>query len=501
MWAICRETRLSARAITGTPLARGRAVVGVVAPWTRPRATMLAVAVLTLVLCPLAALASPADSLYPSIRDPASLQQPSYDAVPVGAAHESRTSASDGSYQYCSMPHPAVSFYQEPGAVKSGRVKAKLAGVLYVQRHQKRTAYHLFPHGEATRYDCDNGRPYLYFAGNHADAPAPVPVFAQTYTDQHNPLLRTFTNSTCQFPQLTLGGYLDGVQHGRELRELYGEKYGVLPKNPASASVFLRSSTAALTQQSASGVLRGLWPHHHQPLVLFQQADAVDTHAPSCDRASELLSAAKSTSAWHEHLHETRALREKLESLLWTNTSDWRADWDHYNDNFQARLCNGYPLPCALDDASRCVTRDEANQVFAAGDWEYNYYWVDRENVTEAIQLTSGLLIRDLIAQVQQIASPKSELQYAHLFLHDGDLGPLAGSLGIQTLRWPGMASNLAVEVWKTSRGKDYVRVLYSGSPLRSRHNDLDWMPLHKFVQLWRRYVPHDFVKQCATSL
>lgn len=460
---------------------------------------MLRSAAVVLALCAVTVNSEPSDSLYPNIRDPESLKSPSYNAIPVGSKHESRTWEGDGSYQYCSMPHPSVSYYKEPAPIRKGNVKAKLAGVLYVQRHQKRTAYHIFPHGEATRYDCDDGKPFLYLAPNFDNAPAPIPVFAQTYVDKMNPLLRDFTNSTCQFPQLTSGGFLDGVQHGKELRELYGDKYHIIPENPSSDSVFFRSSTAALTQQSAGGVLRGMWPNHSEPVVLFQQSSSVDTHEPSCDRASDLLSAAKEASAWKKHMNATNDLRQKLESILLTNTSDWRADWDHYNDNFQARICNGYPLPCALDDASNCVTEQDANKVFAAGDWEYNYNWVERENVTEAIRLTKGLMISDLISQLKQIASNKSKLQYVHLFMHDGDIGPLAGSLGIKTLRWPGMASNIAVELWKTTKNKFYVRVLYSGTTIRSKHGNMEWMPLQKFLQLWGKYVPSDFVNQCSS--
>ena len=198
-------------------------------------------------------------------------------------------------------------------------------------------------------------------------------------------------------------------------------------------------------------------------------------------------------------MQETSALRKDLEAILQTNASDWQKDWDHYNDNFQARLCNGYELPCSLDDPSKCVTPEQARQVFVAGDWEYNYNWVSRENVTEAIKLTSGLYIRDLIEQLKELSSGKSELQYVHHFMHDGDIGPLAGSLGIESLRWPGMASNIAIELWTTDDKKTFVRVLYSGHTIRSRHGNLDWMPLDAFLHMWSQYVPTDFAAQCRT--
>ncbi|PKI82516.1 hypothetical protein MVES1_004014 [Malassezia vespertilionis] len=445
--------------------------------------------------------ASPENSFYPNLSSPDVITAAHYDAVPRGAAHETRTSASDGAYAYCSMPHPSVDMYKEPEPVRNGSVHAELKAVLYMQRHQKRTAYHIFPHGEATLYNCDDGRPYLYYSPSDKKLPQPMHVYAQTYADATNPLTQSLANSSCQFPQMTIGGYLDGVQHGAELRALYQDKYNIIPGWPSPRTVWFRSSTAALTQDSAGGVLRGLWPHWRGAIPLHQQSEFIDTHAPPCDRRDALLDAAKSTATWKKHLRVSSSLRSKLESMLLTNTSEWRVDWDHYNDNFQARLCNGYALPCALHKDKDCVTTEEANQVFTAGDWEYNYYWVDRDNVTEAIQLTSGLLIQDMVTHLTEIANGKSALRYLHMFMHDGDIAPLAGSLGIETLRWPGMASNIAIELWESKSSGMHARVLYSGNTIRSKHGNMDWIPLDKFLHGWSRYIPHDFVAQCATPL
>lgn len=440
------------------------------------------------------------DSLYPNLTDPSVITQNTYNAIMKGAKHESRTSASDGSYNYCSMPHPSTSLYKEPEPIKNGTAKANLSNVLYIQRHQKRTAYHIYPHGENQVYDCTDVRPSGMASPSNGDLAQPMPVYAATYVDESNPLNDAFTKSTCQFPQLTIGGFLDGVQHGQELRALYGDKYQVIPSDPSPETVWLRSSTAALTQNSASGVLRGLWPNVTRPLPLHQESDNIDTHEPPCDRKSALLSASKEADVWKKHLDVTASLRKELESMLGTDESDWQADWDHYNDNFQARLCNGYDLPCAQDGSGKCVTKEQANAVFTAGDWEYNYYWVARENVTEAIQLTSGLYIADLIEQLRGMADGSSTLRYIHHFMHDGDIGPLAGSLGIESLRWPGMASNIALELWKTDDHQTYVRVLYGGQTIRSRHGHFEWMPVDQFLSLWQKYVPHNFVQQCSQA-
>ncbi|WFD28458.1 hypothetical protein MNAN1_003469 [Malassezia nana] len=444
--------------------------------------------------------AAAVDSFYPNLTNPNIIEHPPYDSMMHGAKHETRTGPSDGAYNYCSMPHPSVSFYKEPKPVANGTVKADLHALLYIQRHQKRTAYNLFPYGENQVYDCSDAQPFSYTGASSSASPKPLPVYAATYVDRENPLYDTLTNSTCQFPQLTVGGFLDGVQHGRELYELYGDKYHVIPHEPSPKTVWLRSSTAPLTQGSAGGVLRGLWPHYDKPLPLHQQIDSIDSHEPPCDYSDTLKSASQKTAAWEKHLNVTESLRKELAAMLFTNNRDWNSNFDHYNDNFQARLCNGYKLPCDQSGSDKCVSAEQARQVFVAGDWEYNYYWVDRENVTEAIQLTSGLYIKDMLKQLQDMVDGKSSLKYIHHFMHDGDIAPLAGSLGIRSLRWPGMASNIAIELWKTDDKQTFVRVLYSGHTLQSRHGNMDWMPFDRFAHVWRQYVPRDFVRQCAQS-
>ena len=440
------------------------------------------------------------DSFYPNLKNPEVISERTYNALMYGNKYETRTDATDGSYSYCSMPHPSTNFYQEPQIIKNGSVSANLSSLLYIQRHQKRTMYHIFPQGETTKYDCHESRPYVYIGSANNSHPMPVPVFAKSYASNGNPLSDAFTNGSCQFPQLTMGCYLDGVQHGTELRKLYGEKYCVIPKDPNTKGVYLRSSTAPLTQDSAGGVLRGLWPNYHGSLPLHQQISQIDTHEPSCDRKDALLKASKETTLWKKHLNITQGLRKELERMLLTNSSDWQSDWDHYNDNFQARLCNGYSLPCSTT-SNDCVSEKQANEVFTAGDWEYNYYWVTRENVTEAIKFTSGLFIKDLIELLKDMADSSKDLRYAHLFMHDGDLGPLAGSLGIQTLRWPGMGSNIAIELWKTDNDKHFVRALYSGWPIRSTLADLDWIELDEFLKKWGQFIPNDYVDECAKGL
>lgn len=297
-------------------------------------------------------------------------------------------------------------------------------------------------------FRCDNILPYLY--AGPASSQVPLQVYAKTYTDSSNPFAMESVQGTCQYPQLTVGGLLDGYQHGRDIRALYGDKLGLLPSYPDERKVWFRSSSSPLTQDSAGGVLRGIWPFHYGAVPLHQQASSVDTvnGGYSCPAQSTVLSAIESSDKWKEHMSATQPLRDTLATMFDANTNSWMSTFDHFADNFQARLCNGYELPCSRSNPSQCVTQVQADEVFRAGDWEWNYYWRENENATLYIQLTEGLFIKEILGRIEAVAHGKSDLVYSHNFVHDGDIGPVLGALGIEQLRWPAMASNIAFEIW-----------------------------------------------------
>ena len=213
---------------------------------------------------------------------------------------------------------------------------------------------------------------------------------------------------------------------------------------------WFRTTESPLTQQSAGSVLRGLWPNYQGSIPVHQQTSSVDTvnEGFSCSAINTVLSSIKSTDEWNSHLTATSTLRSDLGSLLGATASAWQNTFDHFADNFQGRLCNGYALPCDVSDTSNCVTTEQANKVFRAGDWEWDYYWRGNPYAKEYITVVEGLFIGEILARFEGVKNGTVTGKYSHVFVHDGDIGPVAGALGIKALRWPGMASNIAFEIW-----------------------------------------------------
>ncbi|KAL4922069.1 histidine phosphatase superfamily [Aspergillus aurantiobrunneus] len=408
----------------------------------------------------------------------------------------------DSVYNYCSMPHPHVDTYSLPRPVANHSVAAKLVYLEYLQRHQRRTPYNILPGGENQEYHCDAIHPHL-FAAPATGTPSPLQVYGQAYTDPTNPFLTNYVNGSCQYPQLTIGGYLDGYQHGRDLHAVYSKQLGLIPDTleENDKRVWFRSTSSPLTQGSAGGVLRGLWPEYTGPLPLHQQAESVDTlnRGFACPARDTILSAIQSTPEWNEHIDVTAPLRNRLADMFDAQgESAWLDTWDHFADNFQGRLCNGYNLPCRIDDPSQCVTERDAYEAFRAGDWMYNYWWRRNPNATEYIRVIEGMFIAELVRKFEAVRDGRQEVVYSHVFAHDGDIAPMLGALGIRALRWPGMAANIAFEIWETPAEELYARVLYSGRAIETIHGTLEWIPLSKLIDILKPFIPEDIIAMCG---
>ncbi|EFX01735.1 histidine acid phosphatase [Grosmannia clavigera kw1407] len=363
-----------------------------------------------------------------------------------------------GTYDYCSMPHPRTAEYQLPAPLRASSdtgITGKLVFLEYLQRHQCRIPYKILPGGE-------------------------------TYQDETDPFSAN-VNGTCQFPQITLGGIQDGYQHGQDLWAVYGEKLGLIPASPRAGRIWLRATDSPLTQGSAGAVLRGMWPGYKGAPPLHLMEGGVDTvnAGYSCNAISSIQSQYKSTSAWATHLELTTELRASLGSMLGATAASWQNTFDHFADNLQGRLCNGYELPCSTTNSSACVTEAQADMVFRAGDWEWNYYYRTQPYVDKYIQAVEGLFIGEVVAHLQAVLDGSSALDYAHHFLHDNDIGPVLGALGINAMRWPAMAANVALEV--------------CGQPIETIHGILDWIPLQQLISILRPYVLTDIASLCSS--
>lgn len=101
-------------------------------------------------IAPLESTISPQASFYPPLDSISYITNAadSRSGSSFNAPANEATSIMDGSYNYCTMPHPDPERYELPSPVQNRSVQAQLIYVEYMQRHQRRTAYNILPGGE-----------------------------------------------------------------------------------------------------------------------------------------------------------------------------------------------------------------------------------------------------------------------------------------------------------------------------------------------------------------
>ena len=180
-----------------------------------------------------------------------------------------------------------------------------------------------------------------------------MPTYWSVYTSPSNPFAPQGFNGTCQFPQITRGGLDDSWQHGKDLFEVYKDRFGSLLVNP-SVQVSYRVTNNVITSQVAGMVVAAMYESTKE-LSLAVQPASIDSLEPkyTCDAGAALYASygvGSTTPNWTAHLTVSQPLFEVLDDIsgVAPNDPDFHRSWDHYFDNLSSRLCHGKPLPCKV---------------------------------------------------------------------------------------------------------------------------------------------------------
>ncbi|KIM51609.1 hypothetical protein SCLCIDRAFT_142949 [Scleroderma citrinum Foug A] len=396
-------------------------------------------------------------------------------------------------YNYCNAPHINADHYSLPNE------NSTLVFVAMVMRHHKRTPDNLYPSEHTLNppsgWNCSDPT-YAYAAGT-------ARIFAEVNVPTNHPFGGRVWAGTCDAGQMTSGGVEDAIRHGRDFWGVYHDKVGFVER-VCEEEIYVRTSGELRTQVVAGAMLYGMdpktagmnWGVHTQPANIDSLVPAY-----ACPAAGELRSAAESTSAWKEHLAQYKPLQRRLDDTLGTGgREDWHSWYDHFFDSFTSRTCHSHPLPCNVSGG--CISEEDAANVFAIGDWEYNYLFNTAPQAREYIRLTFGVFFAELAHTFQRVGAQVRTAHTRHkmhMYIgHDGSMVRLASGLGlgeVHGLRWPAMGSEIVMEVWRTSDDHLFVRVLHEGSPV---HPPLDWISLAAFIHLLEDLVPQNLAEACV---
>jgi len=394
-------------------------------------------------------------------------------------------------YNYCNAPHVNAKHYILP----TNDSKAQLVYMNVVMRHHKRTPDNLYPSENSLNpvegWDCSDFINKIYVGGT-------AQIHRETFIPTWHPYVSTIWNGTCDAGQLTRQGLDDAVQNGKDFRSVYHQKLGFLT-SVNEKDILLRTSTELRTHHVASGLLYGMDPATTKKKFPVHCLPAsIDSIPPSypCPNAETIRAAYQSVPAWMDHIQANQDLQHRLEATLGTTgLQDWSSWYDHYFDTFTSRTCHGHSLPC--NSSGTCVSQDDADKVFALGDFEYNYIWNAADKATDYVKLTFGVFFSELAQNFKAFLSGSESYKLRFYVGHDGTMIRLAAGLGIgktSTLRWPGLGSEIVMEVWRTHDNRDFVRVMHEGKPIEL----LQWVPLNDFIGLLEGQVPKDLLQMCT---
>ncbi|KAN0078177.1 Histidine phosphatase superfamily [Tylopilus felleus] len=396
-------------------------------------------------------------------------------------------------YNYCNAPHVNSQHYTQPEDPA-----ATLEYLNVVIRHHKRTPDNLYPDelslNPISGWNCTDFIQQDYAAGT-------APVYHETIIPEWHPFASQMWSGTCDAGQLTCEGLEDAVKHGQDFWSVYHDTLRFLDVVDPRDIEF-RTTTEVRTHQVAGAILYGMDPSTvGRRWPIYTQPENIDSLVPNynCPNANAIRAAYQSVPAWTDHLVQYQGLQQKLDATLGTTgLSAWNAWYDHFFDTFSSRTCHGHPLPCNATGA--CVSQDDANMVFALGDWEYNYIWNSAQNATTYTSLTFGVFFTELVHHFERVRSGDETHKLRFYVGHDGSMIRLAAGLGLGdalnggTLRWPAMGSEIVMEVWQDTNGGQFVRVWHEGTPVPT----LRWVQLGDFIDLLEGVIPEDVYKACT---
>lgn len=395
-------------------------------------------------------------------------------------AYTSPENANDGICNWCNMPHVNSETYPVPPEAYA------LEYVEVIHRHHKRTPYaaNTFPQ-ESYSWDCNNEGLFTYGKPLNPSGNDSVSTYWSIYTSPSNPFAPQGFNGTCQFPQITRGGLDDSWQHGKDLSEVYKNRFGSLLVNP-SDQVSYRVTNNVITSQVAGMVVAAMYRDITE-LPLAVQPASIDSLEPKyiCNAGTALYSSygvGSTDSNWTEHLAASQPLFNALDNISGVAPNDpgFHQSWDHYFDNLSSRLCHGKPLPCQISNSTSCITLSTANSVFRLGLYEYSYIYRSAPQSLSASSPSYGVYIAELTQNIRDSISGASPIIYKHNVAHDGSLAMLLSILQVDVMIWPGLGAEIVFEIYEKD-GERFVRILWGGRVFRSSNPELglvDMLPL-----------------------
>lgn len=284
--------------------------------------------------------------------------------------------------------------------------------------------------------------------------------------------------------QLTPRGMKQEYALGQHLRNVYVDKYSLLPSKYTAGTMYVRSSDFDRTLMSAQSLLFGLYPlgtgpslpQGFQPIPVhtIPQNQDVLLITDNSSKASEplLVNYIRHNKEWQQkdaalkphYAAWARALGIDINGLRQlTSVSDLL-----YIDQL-------YHVP-----APQGLSQAEVDTIIETGRWASATLYKSQQ----IGKIMGGHLLNEINARFQEAAKHPSSLKYVLYSAHDSTLMAQMSAMRVPLNEVPHYASHLSFMLFKTSDNQFYVKVLYNDHSVKIPSCGDDQCTLRQFAKL-----------------
>jgi len=404
---------------------------------------------------------------------------------------------------YCEAPHPV--------AVVPNPVTSTLLQVFVLSRHGDRSPLHSIPKEREDKrvfWNCTLPTPLRSLTQNSS-----LKSGAGVYFLYENHGAGVFGNQeswngNCQTGQLTQVGGEMCTRMGAGLREIYIDKFHLLPDTLTTNDIdllYLRTTDVVRTRESLASLMEGLYPADkhvgvYLPVhVIPTDTDYLHPNTGACPRLSQLITSnTLKDQDWMERFNSVKDIVKRINLIAGTNgssTFDDNYTVGNWADIFHARECHNMPYPCT-SDGQTCVTQDMVDAICEVDTWDCVHCYVG----DEANRLSAGPFFVDVSEAFSNRIAGKGP-RYIHYSAHDSTIATVLASLKFEGV-FPPYASTVRFELWQTASGSSpqyAVQMIYNNLVIRPPECSADMCPLNEFQSMVSsRLTIHDAAKECA---
>ncbi|KAK7203201.1 histidine phosphatase superfamily [Myxozyma melibiosi] len=407
---------------------------------------------------------------------------------------------------------------------------------------------------------CDSSRFSLISIVNPAATPQPVAAFPfereiESLTEEARSgrgVAELFTNKgmagVCLEGQLTDKGRLSGFRLGEQLRALYIDRLGLLPKTFTDQSeVYLRTTSIVRSRETLQQVFAGLYPFKvaAQPPKIHERFPFEEDLYPTthlCPRLRELRTQFLDAAAgkW-DPLLEGPA--KKLDQIL-TGEGDQRgitvgrakgkdSAWAIV-DTYASALAHNIKTPAAFSDReavntlarasidSEFVGYEQNGEMKRLGMGKFFYEVLKRMTVGDVVRGPNDAEIAKMLERESVMIRkvPKMALYAAH----DSSVGAMLATMGVLERKWINFTTHIIFELFESksedgakkgwlggrTQAEQFVRVKYNGRPVAlpacageggHLEGEATMCTMGAFKEFVKSVTPGDYAGECGMNL